>query len=581
MNWSQLRTVLWLRWRLTRNQWSRRGGGLSAVLTILAVVTGFVISLGGGVAGTIAGAVGLSKAPPQVMLLVWDVIIFIFLFLWMLGVLAEIQRSETIDLGRLLHLPVSLKWIFVVNYLASHLTVSIVVFLPGALGLCAGLLWGRGWTMILMVPLVLGFVFMITAWTYCLRGWLVSLMVNKRRRRSILMGVTLAAILMGQLPNLYFNLILRHDRRQADKSQAAQPDKGSPAQKDSGSRRSLPSALLNAHKYVPPLWVANGAMRLAEGNAWPALWGSMGVLAIGAAGLARAYRSTIQFYQGQEKPVKKLVPEQTLRVRGKNLLERRVPGVPEETAALSLAFFRSLTRAPEVKMSLATNLIVLVVVPAAILSRGLPASGGNATPFLSTGAVAFTFFGLLQLMFNQFGFDRDGFRTLVLLPVGRKHTLIAKNLSLVPIAFGMGLAFLAILKVALEMPLLVFLAACFQLAATFLLLSIAGNFLSIVAPYRIGAGSLKPTKATGKTTLLIFVSHLLFPVAMVPIFIPPTIGWLSVSLGEWPATLVNALLSLLLAVLVAFCYWLSLHSLGDLLQRREKEILQVVSQEVE
>jgi MFS family permease len=240
-----------------------------------------------------------------------------------------------------------------------------------------------------------------------------------------------------------------------------------------------------------------------------------------------------------------------------------------------------MTRAPEVKMALLTNLIVLVVVPAAIFARGMPAPGGIATAFMATGAVAFTFFGLLQLMFNQFGFDRDGFRALVLLPVGRRFTLIAKNLSLVPVVFGLGVALLAVLKVVVSMPWLVFLAGCFQLVATFLLLSIAGNLLSIVVPYRIGAGSLKPTKATGKTTLLIFLSHLLFPVAMVPIFTPPTIGWLAGSLGGWPATLVNALLSVLLAALGAFFYWLSLRSLGDLLQRREKEILQVVSQEVE
>ena len=80
---------------------------------------------------------------------------------------------------------------------------------------------------------------------------------------------------------------------------------------------------------------------------------------------------------------------------------------------------------------------------------------------------------------------------------------------------------------------------------------------------------------------MIFFSHLLFPIVMVPIFIPPTIGWLSDSLGSWPATLVNALLSLLLAALAAFVYWLSLRGLGDLLQRREMDILQVVSQEVE
>src|SRR5437667_6027025 len=320
MNWSQLRTVLWIRWRLTRNQWSRRGGGLSAVLTLLAAVTGCAIALGGSVAGAIAGAVGLSEAPPRVMLLVWDVIIFIFLFLWMIGVFAEIQRSETIDLGRLLHLPVSLKWIFLVNYLTSHLNLSIIVFLPGALGLCAGLLWSRGWMMVLMVPLVLGFVFMITAWTYCLRGWLVSLMVNKRRRRSILMGVTMAAILLGQFPNLYFNVILRHDRHQRGQLQATQQDDQSPAQ--TGSERGrLSPAFLKAHSYAPPLWVAYGAMQLAEGNAWPAVWGSMAVFVIGAAGLARAYRSTIRFYQGQEQPIQGVVGRRTARVRGKNLLE--------------------------------------------------------------------------------------------------------------------------------------------------------------------------------------------------------------------------------------------------------------------
>src|SRR5437762_9031137 len=98
MNWSQMRTVLWLRWRLSRNQWSRRGGRLSAVLTLIAVVASLAIALGGSVAGTIAGASGLSKAPPLVMLLVWDAIIGVFLFIWAVGVLAEIQRSETIDL---------------------------------------------------------------------------------------------------------------------------------------------------------------------------------------------------------------------------------------------------------------------------------------------------------------------------------------------------------------------------------------------------------------------------------------------------------------------------------------------------
>ena len=34
MNWEQLRAILWLRWRLTRNQFTR-GGQLNAVLSVL------------------------------------------------------------------------------------------------------------------------------------------------------------------------------------------------------------------------------------------------------------------------------------------------------------------------------------------------------------------------------------------------------------------------------------------------------------------------------------------------------------------------------------------------------------------
>ena len=37
MNWEQLQTILWLRWRLTRNQFVR-GGQVNAVLAILGIV---------------------------------------------------------------------------------------------------------------------------------------------------------------------------------------------------------------------------------------------------------------------------------------------------------------------------------------------------------------------------------------------------------------------------------------------------------------------------------------------------------------------------------------------------------------
>jgi len=211
MNWSQLRTIIWLRWRLSRNQWSR-GGTLNAVLTLIITFIGLALSLVGGFAGLVCGALLLSKAPAPVMLIVWDLSFGVFLLMWLGGIVSEIQRSETIDISRLLHLPVSLRNVFVINYIASHLTFSIIFFLPVMLGLSAGLILGGRGFMVLMIPLVLGVIFMVTSWTYCLRGWLVTLMMNKRRRRAIIAGVTFTFILLSQLPYIIGNLADERNR---------------------------------------------------------------------------------------------------------------------------------------------------------------------------------------------------------------------------------------------------------------------------------------------------------------------------------------------------------------------------------
>ena len=50
MNWIQLHAMLWLRWRLTRNQWSR-SGQLNAVITLIAVGIGLCLAVAGGIGG--------------------------------------------------------------------------------------------------------------------------------------------------------------------------------------------------------------------------------------------------------------------------------------------------------------------------------------------------------------------------------------------------------------------------------------------------------------------------------------------------------------------------------------------------
>jgi ABC-type transport system involved in cytochrome c biogenesis permease component len=127
-------------------------------------------------------------------------------------------------------------------------------------------------------------------------------------------------------------------------------------------------------------------------------------------------------------------------------------------------------------------------------------------------------------MFNLFGFDRGGFRTLVLLPTPRPWILLGKNLALLPIATVVGLVLLALVTIAMHLPAMVVLAAVLQLLAAFGLLSMMGNLFSVLVPFRVAPGSMKPTKTRMTTPLLILFSHLLFPVAMIPIFLIAHVG---------------------------------------------------------
>jgi hypothetical protein len=204
-----------------------------------------------------------------------------------------------------------------------------------------------------------------------------------------------------------------------------------------------------------------------------------------------------------------------------------------------------------------------------------------AKPFLATAAVGVTFLGFIALLFNQFGFDRDGFRALVLLPVPRKLLLLGKTLAVLPLALGVFTVLLILVTVLSHLPLWAALAALLQFAAAFLALSTVGNLFSILVPYRIAPGSLKPTKTKSSTMLLMMVVNLSFPLAMAPVFIPAGLGALCQHFGWCPAAPVTLAGSALLLGASALLYWRTLTPLGALLQRREQKILDRVTQEVE
>ncbi len=595
MNWDQLKSILWLRWRLTRNQWVR-GGGLGAVLAMVIAVGAAGAGVLACIGGFLGGYLGLGEAKPLVVMGVWFGVTVGFLLFWLIGLMTELQRSETIDLQRLMHLPVALGQIFVLNYIASHLVVSIVIALPAMLGLTLGLALSRGPAMLLLLPLALAMVFMITAWTCCLRGWLAGMMANQRRRRAIITGITLLFIVVFQAPNLYFNLVQRPQYKR-QKSAESEESKRLLAEQPAGEDEPLNQLLaardfvLAAQDFVPPLWLPVGAYALAEHRPIPALLGTLGCFAIGALGLRRAYRGTIRFYRGdsngraaagvQPTPAPASATAKTPASAHARFLERRLPGVPEPAAALALATFRSLLRTPEVMMIWAASFIVTILLGTTVFARATSNLSENLMPLCLTGAMAFSLFMLFQFLANQFGYDRDGFRALLLSPTDRRLILLGKNLACLPVGATLGLLIIAAISERLQPPPLTIVAAIFQLLTLLVLAGLGGNLLSILTPYRMAVGSMKPTKMPAAAVIGMIFWQMLLPLAFAPAFLPP----LAEILWHWaelpPAVPVNLLLSVALAALVLFIYRRTLEPMGRLLQRREIEILNIVTAEVE
>src|SRR5262249_27127532 len=152
------------------------------------------------------------------------------------------------------------------------------------------------------------------------------------------------------------------------------------------------------------------AAAAAEGNVLPALLGILGMALIGSASLWLSYRTTVRLYTGQFRsgrrpPVAVGAPAKTAPLKGL-LLERRLPFMSEQASAVALGGFRSLMRAPEAKMLLLSPVLLLLVFGSMLFTRSLTPPL-MLRPLMAFGATAMMLYCLVQLVGNQFGFDRS------------------------------------------------------------------------------------------------------------------------------------------------------------------------------
>jgi ABC-2 type transport system permease protein len=553
--WEQWKTILWLRWRLSRNQWRRRGlfDRISYAVLVFAGTAAVLVSALG---GFLAGYLALADTEPASLRIVDGITVF-FCFFWIVGLLTEIQRSENLDIAKLLHLPVSLGRVFFFNYASSWLVPSVLMAFPGLLCLSLGLALSRGPLLLGLIPAVTGFFFLVTSITYLLRGWLVAWMSNERRRRTVLVCTTLLAVAFFQLPNLYFNVL----QKRPDRVSLGRP----------------PSWLAAASVVVPPLWMGAAAEALAHGKVGPAIGATAGGFGLGTLALLASYGGSLRALRGTERA---RVKRTTRSVESSTMVERNLRFFSPEVAAVAWATLRSHLRAPEIKMALFGQVVMTVVFTILIFR---PGRGGPG--FFESGAGALfamlVLMGSAQVLFNQFGFDRDGFRSHILAPIARKDLLLGKTLAAFPLVAGTGFFMLVMGLVLRFLTPPAFVSATLTLAAGYFLFSVLGNWLSIIAPYKIAAGSLKPTKVPPRVSLILFGGLLLSPVAGAVMFLPTLVEILFRPLLPSLAPYLNMTASaLLLGVAIAW-YVATGPSLGRLLERREKDVLAAVTREIE
>jgi hypothetical protein len=623
VNVEHFKAFLWLRWRLIANR-NKRAGAASVVLQGIFMAAMASLGVMTFVIGILLGIWVFGRATPANFMLGWDVIVVAFLLFWMGELLAELQRSELLSLEKFLHLPVSLSSAFLINYAGSLAGFATIIFLPLMIGVAIGVVASKGLGMLVLFPLLLGFWLMVTALTHQLRGWLASLMVNQRRRRTVITMATFLFILVVQLPSIVNFTSGRWGRRpgtaisQANQKEIERLDQAlanreitreeharqvRPLREPSRAedRQNLERTLNTVNTYVPLGWLPLGAAAGFEGRAGRALLATAGLMLIGAGSLRRSYKTTLRLYTGQygarspakaEALAKSRESEtgaaaRTPAATGKAtkrypaaFVERNIRWVSEHAAAIAVTGFRGLTRAPEAKFMLLSPLVMIFIFGGSMF-RQQANPPEFVRPLIAAGSFTFMLFMLVGMIGNQFAFDRSGFRTFVLSPAPRRDILLGKNLATAP--FAITFMFIGAIAMQLAYPMRVdhFLALLLQMVPMYLIFSLLGNILSILAPMPVAAGSMKPLKPKATTIFIHMGFMFLMPVALAPTLIPLGIEFMLSQSGWLPWFPAYLLLTIVEVVLAVWFYSWLITGQGRLLQRREQRILETVTTKME
>jgi hypothetical protein len=551
---SQLRTLIWLKWRLLRNSLRSSKAVVNRVASILgmAIALAFALVLAlvlGVVAYTLTQPEGLGSAlhrtatrdvPESLSTEFIFFSIFGVVYLMWATVPLSLGGGKQFEAGKLLMYPITLRKLFVVDFISEFTTLHSVFLVPAVLALCigAGLGSGKLWiTQIVAIPAVLVGVG-LSKWLSTIIG---SLLRRKRARGETvvaMLGVVfgLGAAVAGQIIPLLF--------------------------KHAESLRSL--------RWTPPgaaafLLVGDAA---SDGVAYIAAFLTLSAYAIAL--IVATYwivRRSALGIEGRRKQKVVVESGETAVYSGWQL-----PLLANDLSAIVEKELRYLMRNAQVRMMALMPLLVIFI--RLINSQRFGATRrGMSNSFLAYGSgllllggVLYVFLILAGLSCNLFAFEEGGMRTLILSPIDRRKILLGKNMVLTFLALLFVTALLILNTIIfrdITIGSLLFLVLSFVIFAA--LSWTVGNWLSIRFPKRMRYGKRLNVSGVGGLFLIPLILLLITP---------PVVATL---VGYYTQSLLNEYLLLILFALISVgLYSLMINFHGRLLARREIDILEAV-----
>ncbi|MBU6239350.1 MAG: hypothetical protein KGQ51_16125 [Planctomycetes bacterium] len=558
-----LQTLFYLRYCMRRNAWRKEKflGRIITVLFWLAVTIGvvFVTAL-----GLLLGYFVHFKGESDGPLYFWNIVVAVFLVAWLIQLSTDLFRNDVLTLDRIMHLPISPRYAFVLNYLSSLINFPLIYLAGFTSGTILGTSLVFGPVALLLGISLVAYMFMVTALTSQFQGALSAWMATPRRRQTIMIVLSLFFMLFFPAVSLVLH--------QMDDAPSAPPPPAVPStdqpetpdatvsdetpsldneaaksqvsgsQVSGGTKLDLLSSYLRwIQVCVPPLWLAACGSSLSE-SSWNAWWITPCMICLGWLSMQRGYQTTLRYYQDGFGTVvrsrKNTVGGNATSVASRlPWIERSIPGADAITSSIVMQTWLSMWRSPEFKFMLLVPLFQPIVLGFLVQYWKLGESEITRTLILLgfAGLQLFTASGQLG---NQFGLDRGGFRTWVLSPIPRRAILHGRN-----IAFGLPVWILAVMLTlalgvwwGLAWDKLVFVAlALTSFVPMYLLVS---DLMSILSPFGIPPGTIQPKEFSWKQIVVSLAISTLHPtllcLAALPFAVELLLERLFPGTADWP-----------------------------------------------